>query len=66
MNEPIASEPDITGKGPLAQTPGEGPYERSLRILYMEDDAGMARLLQKHLSRAGYRVEVSCDGRLSR
>jgi FixJ family two-component response regulator len=34
-----------------------------MRILYMDDDPGMARLLQKHLSRAGYEVEIATDGK---
>lgn len=31
-------------------------------ILYMEDDPGLARLLQKRLRRAGYEVDVAPDG----
>ncbi len=33
-----------------------------LRILYMEDDPGLARLVQKRLRRAGYPVDVAEDG----
>jgi len=33
-----------------------------IRILYMEDDAGLARLLQKKLERAGYAVTLAHDG----
>jgi len=33
-----------------------------LRILYMEDDAGAARLLQKKLQRLGYTVDLAEDG----
>ncbi|MFC1834576.1 PAS domain S-box protein [Thermodesulfobacteriota bacterium] len=33
-----------------------------IRILYIEDDPGAARLLQKHLTRAGYEVDLACDG----
>ena len=33
-----------------------------LRILYMEDDPGLARLVQKRLKRAGYSVDVAEDG----
>jgi two-component system cell cycle response regulator len=33
-----------------------------IRILYMEDDPGLARLVQKRLSRAGYEVDVAEDG----
>ncbi|MBN1991437.1 MAG: response regulator [Anaerolineae bacterium] len=34
----------------------------SIRILYMEDDVGLARLLQKKLERAGYIVDLAHDG----
>ncbi len=34
-----------------------------IRILYMEDDAGLARLFQKKLRRAGYIVDIACDGK---
>lgn len=33
-----------------------------VRILYMEDDPGLARLVQKRLKRAGYSVDVAEDG----
>lgn len=33
-----------------------------VRILYMEDDIGLARLLQKRLKRAGYQVDIASDG----
>jgi signal transduction histidine kinase/CheY-like chemotaxis protein len=33
-----------------------------IRILYMEDDPGLARLVQKKLDRAGYRVDIARDG----
>lgn len=33
-----------------------------LRILYMEDDPGLARLVQKRMKRAGYVVDVAEDG----
>ncbi len=36
---------------------------RPVRVLYMEDDAGLARLFQKHLQRAGYEVDLAPDGR---
>ena len=35
---------------------------RPIRILLMEDDAGLARLSQKKLKRAGYDVNVARDG----
>jgi two-component sensor histidine kinase len=34
----------------------------SLRILYIDDDPGAARLAQKYLERAGYYVEIVNDG----
>ncbi|MDQ7784819.1 MAG: sigma 54-interacting transcriptional regulator [Desulfomonilaceae bacterium] len=34
----------------------------SIRILYMEDDAGLARLFQKKLSKSGYAVDTAPDG----
>jgi len=33
-----------------------------LRVLYMEDDPGVARLVQRRLQRAGYVVELAGDG----
>ena len=33
------------------------------RILYMEDDIGLARLFQKRLRNAGYAVDIAHDGR---
>ncbi len=35
---------------------------RPIRILYMEDDPGLARLFQKKLERAGYLVDLACNG----
>ncbi|MEW6350658.1 MAG: sigma 54-interacting transcriptional regulator [Thermodesulfobacteriota bacterium] len=37
-------------------------HSMSARILYMEDDRGLARLFQKRLERSGYRVDVAQDG----
>ena len=34
----------------------------STRILYIDDDAGIGRLVQKHLSRYGYAVETATNG----
>ena len=36
--------------------------EPPVRVLYMEDDAGLARLFQKHLERFGYQVDLAADG----
>ena len=33
-----------------------------IRILYIEDDPGLARLLQKRLAREGYTVDIASDG----
>jgi diguanylate cyclase (GGDEF)-like protein/PAS domain S-box-containing protein len=54
----------------LTDMPGEQPKWGSLpgaeteaaRILYMEDDPGLARLLQLQLGRRGYRVDIAGDG----
>ena len=37
--------------------------DEPVRILYMEDDAGLARLFQKRLQRNGYMVDLAADGR---
>jgi signal transduction histidine kinase/DNA-binding response OmpR family regulator len=34
----------------------------SARVLYMEDDVGLARLLQKKLEQAGYEVDIAFNG----
>jgi PAS domain S-box-containing protein/putative nucleotidyltransferase with HDIG domain len=34
----------------------------SIRILYIEDDPGLARLVQKRLGKAGYTVDIAVDG----
>jgi PAS domain S-box-containing protein len=44
--------PDRTGSG-----------AEPIRILYMEDDPGLGRLIQKRLERAGCRVDLAGDGR---
>ena len=36
--------------------------ENQVRILYMEDDQGLARLFQKRLERVGYSVDLARDG----
>ncbi len=36
--------------------------EKLVRILYMEDDPGLARLFQKKLRRAGYAVDIAHNG----
>jgi signal transduction histidine kinase/DNA-binding response OmpR family regulator len=39
------------------------PEARPVRVLYMEDDVGLARLLQKRLEQAGYVVDLAQDGK---
>lgn len=36
--------------------------DQPIRVLYIEDDSGQARLMQKRLGRAGYCVELAADG----
>lgn len=38
------------------------PESESIRVLYMEDNAGLARLLQRRLERAGYVVDIAHNG----
>jgi len=38
------------------------PDPEHVRILYMEDDTGLARLFQKRLRNAGYTVDIAHDG----
>ncbi|ABQ24272.1 response regulator receiver modulated diguanylate cyclase with PAS/PAC sensor [Geotalea uraniireducens Rf4] len=45
--------------------PGEGAIvvdTKSVRILYMEDDAGLARILQKTMQRLGYIIDLAGNG----
>ena len=35
---------------------------KTVRVLYMEDDPGLARLVQKKLERAGYDTDIAPDG----
>jgi PAS domain S-box-containing protein/putative nucleotidyltransferase with HDIG domain len=35
---------------------------KRIRILYIEDDPGLARLMQKRLGKAGYSVDIASDG----
>ena len=38
------------------------PPSKPIRILYMEDDKGLARLLQRKMHREGYNVDIAPDG----
>src|SRR5579863_1831303 len=44
------------------QRPASQMSERPPRVLYVDDDAALARLVQRGLERAGYAVEVARDG----
>lgn len=39
-----------------------GSISTPIRILYMEDDPGLARLFKKRLERSGYTVDIARDG----
>jgi two-component sensor histidine kinase len=45
----------------VTQRPLPAPVASS-RILYIDDDAGIARLVQRHLERAGFAVTTALDG----
>ena len=42
--------------------PGNESNSNPLRILYMEDEVGLARLFQRRLELAGYKVDIARDG----
>lgn len=55
--------PPEPSRGLRASAPESTSHaEATVRVLYMEDDAGLARLFQKHLRRAGYEVDIAADG----
>lgn len=37
-------------------------YDKPICILYMEDDAGLARLFQRKIGKRGYIVDIATDG----
>ena len=45
----------------ISSTAG-GSKPKSIRVLYMEDEAGLARLFQRHMTLAGYQVDIAHDG----
>jgi len=53
---------DISAIESLIDAFGSIPESETVRILYMEDDAGLARLFQKRLTAAGYEVDTAPDG----
>ncbi len=61
LPEANLSAPTAPG-APTAPTTPTAPRRRPIRVLYMEDDAGLARLFQKHLERSGYEVDLASDG----
>lgn len=58
MMEPVADRAvDRVADGAAAEG-GKPP----VRVLYIDDDPGIGRLVQRHLERAGYRVRLASDG----
>jgi len=53
---------DISAIESLIDAFGSIPESETVRILYMEDDPGLARLFQKRLTAAGYEVDTASDG----
>lgn len=53
---------DIAAIESLIDALGSIPESETVRILYMEDDAGLARLFQKRLAAVGYEVDIAGDG----
>ncbi|MBF0496971.1 MAG: PAS domain S-box protein [Deltaproteobacteria bacterium] len=39
------------------------PEPEPIKVLYMEDNEGLARLVKKRLERAGYQVDIASDGK---
>ena len=62
------SRDPAAGSRSPSPTPGRRRTDVSLksaaRILYMEDDPGLARLFQRRLEREGYHVDLAADGRI--
>jgi two-component system sensor histidine kinase/response regulator len=44
------------------QPPNGNSQSKSIRILYMEDEVGLARLFQRRLETVGYQVDIARDG----
>ena len=45
-----------------SEAAGSEGGKHPVRVLYMDDDPGIGRLVQRHLERAGYRVRLAPDG----
>jgi signal transduction histidine kinase len=50
------------GDMPLTEDDVAATTSKPIRILYMEDEAGLARLFQRRLELAGYQVDIARDG----
>src|ERR1700680_2032319 len=60
MSNPLASTP--TGRVLPWPTLFPMEYERSPRVLVVEDDDAIAQVLQRSLRMAGYEVKLAADG----
>jgi len=56
------TQKDIRAIESLIEAFGSIPESETIRVLYMEDDPGLARLFQKQMTRAGYHVDIATDG----
>lgn len=45
-----------------SQKANTAPAQKPIRILYMEDETGLARLFQRRMELAGYAVDIARDG----
>ena len=52
---------DATMHGSTPQGPA-GPRPAVVSVLYIDDDPGISRLVQRHLERSGFRVRLAADG----
>lgn len=62
VDGPAAATGRPGASGSSANPGPSGDSEPAVRILYMEDDAGLARLFQKRLQRLGYEIDLAGDG----
>lgn len=52
----------MTINGDKQQPTDDNSKSKSIRILYMEDEVGLARLFQRRLEAVGYQVDIARDG----
>ena len=52
----------MTINGDKQQPTDDNSRSKSIRILYMEDEVGLARLFQRRLEAVGYQVDIARDG----